>query len=529
MKSRKPNWKIYKEDGLTRQEHPSVNYRGQVSKPAWPLYESAAYLVGRGLHFGSADTGRWFHKRANDGGKYCITIDPRRGKDVDADLCGWDLDAIASRSLDYVILGPVTTEHLEPAKLASEAVGKLRHGGHLILFLPEAVDWRAWVQGKTKWRLKQEITRGENRLVILKKGEGSKKLPAALPPLDPAGRACIARYGAIGDQIQITALIRALEADGYEVTVNVNAGSAPVLENNPRIKHLVVQERDVIFNPDLANYWEYWKPRYEKYINLSESIEGSLLKTEGRPDYYTPQAWRHDQCNKNYVDRILELGGYPGADTRAEFYPTDGELTRARHFRESAQGRFVIGWLTKGSSYHKQYPLVHHVLNRWLSDKTDAVAALFGGKDADNYKLPMHHPLIIDLIGDTPLRDSLTLLRECDLVIGPETGLMNAVGWLPVPKILMLSHSAPSQLERDWDNTIVMTPDTQTAECYPCHQMHYSRESCPLNQLVSTDGETVYEGPACTTAISADRVLNAIDKVYSLWKKARTPSPLVTV
>jgi hypothetical protein len=63
-----------------------------------------------------------------------------------------------------------------------------------------------------------------------------------------------------------------------------------VLENNPYVSNLLPQQRDIVPNPELGNYWAEWAGDYERYINLSESIEGSLLKIETRQDYYTSKA-----------------------------------------------------------------------------------------------------------------------------------------------------------------------------------------------------------------------------------------------
>jgi hypothetical protein len=61
------------------------------------------------------------------------------------------------------------------------------------------------------------------------------------------------------------------------------------------------------------------------------------------------------------------------------------------------------------------------------------------------------------------------MAKECDIVIGPETGVLSAVAMEPMKKIVFLSHSSVENLTRDWVNTVSLY--SKNTPCYPCHKL----------------------------------------------------------
>jgi hypothetical protein len=74
------------------------------------------------------------------------------------------------------------------------------------------------------------------------------------------------------------------------------------------------------------------------------------------------------------------------------------------------------------------------------------------------------------------IREAMSFARIADVVIGGETGVLNAVAMEQVPKLLFLSHSTVENLCRDWVNTCAFAGED--APCYPCHRLHYSFQYC---------------------------------------------------
>jgi ADP-heptose:LPS heptosyltransferase len=113
-----------------------------------------------------------------------------------------------------------------------------------------------------------------------------------------------------------------------------------------------------------------------------------------------------------------------------------------------------------------------------------------------------NEPRVVCLSGEINIRQTLALARECDAVIGGETGVLNAVAFEPdVRKVVLLSHSSRENLTKHWLNAAAIEP-VSTA-CYPCHRLHYDRRFCP------EDPDT--GASVCQRSIHPDTVFNALE------------------
>ncbi len=83
---------------------------------------------------------------------------------------------------------------------------------------------------------------------------------------------------------------------------------------------------------------------------------------------------------------------------------------------------------------------------------------------------------VVCLSGKINIRDTLTLAKLVDVVIGCETGVLNAVAFEDNRKVVLLSHSSHENLTKHWKNSISLAPEGLS--CYPCHRLHYTREFC---------------------------------------------------
>jgi ADP-heptose:LPS heptosyltransferase len=477
----------------------------------WVKYRTIAYLRGRGLIFGCGpDTP--LPREAKDTGKYAINCDTRRHPAIE--VCDPDLSMFAAGQADFVFVG-TGFELAKDKEILIQLIEKLKVGGHLILHTTgDIAGFMPIVRLCGRWQAKDSYDRAEQRVAIFKRltnrpGEIVERVP------EPGPRACIARYGAIGDLVMVTPLIRKLAEDGYKVTLNITPYALDVVKNNPYVSNILVQERDAIPNPELGQYWDEWRGDYDRYINLSESIEGNLLKIESRKDFYTPQSWRTTQCNLNYYDRTMALGGYPEVvGTRGELFFDRTERRDAAHFKSKLPGRMLVMWALNGSSHHKAYPLMEDLLREWLPTHPEVMVLTVG--DANAQALEFEHPQVWPMAGRMPLRQVLALVPVMDCVVGPETAITNAAACYDVEKIVFLSHSTRENLTRYWTNCHALEPDTAIAPCYPCHQLHYTKDTCPLVEIYNES--VTLAMPACTMGVSAARTSEALTNAYNSWK-----------
>jgi len=480
----------------------------------WVRLRAIGYLKGRGLTFGLNGPEPIYPAKAIDLGKYSLNFDLAPNPSVHA--VDQNLAIIQKGSLDHIFLGNRLGMYTDPENLIRECADRLREGAHLIIHLMngDQAHIEGWLSAAGLWKRKDIYLRDSQFLGIYKLLGKQRRGIQEATPRSGKKRALIARYGAIGDMIMISPLIRKLAEDGYEVTMNVTPYCAEVLKHNPYVSNIIIQERDAIPNQELGPYWTEWKDDYDKYINLSESIEGKLLKVEGRRDFFTTKAWREDLFGSiNYYDQTMRLGGYPDIrGSRGELYFSAAEEKAAKFIRAKFPGKFLVLWSVKGSSFHKIYPRLRDTLGAWLSHRPDCQVILTGAEADKGLGFDMQQ--VWNTIGTMQLRDVFCLTKHVDLVVGPESAVINAAGCYETPKICFLSHSSAANLCKYWINSYHLEPEG--VACYPCHQLHYNLESCPLKQTES--GPL----PVCAVeGVSSERLIAQLDLVYNKWREAR--------
>lgn len=324
--------------------------------------------------------------------------------------------------------------------------------------------------------------------------------------------ALVIRYGAFGDSVWVSPVVRELKQHGYYVVVNCKDNTAQILKNNPNIDEFIVHESShSIPYDELPNYWDEISKGFDKVINLTQSIEGVLVKCQGSDEYDWPHEKRHAECNVNFVDRTMECAGYPeikGAKT--ELFFTDIEEQLAKTFMLARRDRFVLLWALSGSGFHKTYPWAEYVAAEFgATHKKDAQIITTG--DESCRILEWQNPWTINKAGIWTLRQACIMTKYADLVVGPDTGLLNAAGCFDTPKIVMLSSASEENLTKYWENCTVLR--AEDCECQPCHRLIYTNE-CPKGTIAGVAAK-------CAEHIKPEAVLEAIEKVYRHWQAVR--------
>lgn len=308
-----------------------------------------------------------------------------------------------------------------------------------------------------------------------------------------------------GDMIMVTPLLRLLKEDGYHVTLNCNKRGESVIKHDPNIDKIIIHD-EKIPNEKLGEHWAELGKGYDRVINLSESIEKGLLAVEGSPEFHWPHLKRHTHYNVNYYDRTLELGGYghiKGLNGELHFSPAEERIIA--DVRKKYIGKFKVLWSLSGSAQHKTFPYSPYAANAFLNKHPNAVIITVG--DDICRIIEWDHPRVVKRSGQWSIRKSMLMTKYADLVISAETGIANAAGCYDTPKIILLSHSSEENLTKYWKNCINIKAEVP---CQPCHQIHYSEESCPIN------GQTV-KGPVCMTELMPGTLMEAMNTVYERW------------
>lgn len=319
----------------------------------------------------------------------------------------------------------------------------------------------------------------------------------------PDKSVCIVRYGGFGDLIQASSILPWFKDNGWYVTVNTEHRGFDIIKNDPHIDEIFLQHKGQIPNRELDAYWSALGKNFTKFVQLSESVEKTLLTVKGQPEYDMTTKERHRKLNVNYFHRIHEIAG-ADLPPKPFFYPTKAEERWAiKERRSMGFGNFVILWVLSGSSIHKAYPytdrVVAHLMLRYPSAR---IVFVGDGLCQILEEAWRKEKRVYRRSNRWSIRETLTFAQYADVVFGPETGVLNSVGYTDIPKVIMLSHSSPVNIAGDWPNTQVLMPEN--TDCYPCHKMHYTRSTC--NWI--DDDERF--GAACCVNIESDRVINAI-------------------
>ena len=322
----------------------------------------------------------------------------------------------------------------------------------------------------------------------------------------PEKTCAVVRYGAYGDLIQATSVLPGLKAQGYHVTLFTVPRGYEAIRLDPHIDKVVLQDTDQVPPAALGMFWAHLQKRYDKFVNLSESVEGTLLAMGNRIQGTWPTKLRHRMLDQNYLQFQAELADVPFVPFH-KFYATNEERDWARRQRAS-MAKTVIMWSLSGSSVHKSWPHMDTIFARMMLEYPDSNIITVGDDLSKLLEAGWEkEPRILKRAGVWTIRESMSMIEEVDLVVGPETGVLNAAGFARTPKVLFLSHSSNENLSRDWINVSAMTPvDTP---CYPCHMMHYSFDKCTPGYM-EIEGERQRVGALCQVNISPDRVWEQI-------------------
>lgn len=479
----------------------------EVGKIRW---ETVAYTRGLGYDIGCGP---------NKGFPHWIGIDNRKDSQLfsiamNPDLTVPDachLPMLASSHADFVFSSH-TLEHIkEYLKALREWWRVIKPGGYLVLYLPhkafypnigteganpdhvhdftpdEMIEAMKFIGG---WDLVENQERNEGKeysfFQVYKKYADPKLHNFSCKKPKPEKTCAIVRYGAWGDVIQMSSILPALKEQGYHVTLYTVPRAWEAVKNEPLIDRVILQDPEQVPNAWLGQFWEYLKGRYDKFVNLSESVEGSMLAMPDRMPYQWSTEARHAYMNGNYLEHTHRIAGVKFDKPLMRFVATDEEKAWAAKEKAKLAGAPLIMWVLAGSSIHKVWAGIDQVIARTMLTFPGAKIITVGDQRCkDMLEAPWEkEPRIIRRSGVWSIRETMAMAQVCDLVVGPETGVMSAVAMEPMPKVVLLSHSSVENLTSNWVDTYSIF-STKTP-CYPCHKMIYGWDQCVKDEATGT-------------------------------------------
>jgi ADP-heptose:LPS heptosyltransferase len=468
-------------------------------------WEMVPYVRGVGVAFDDDMTNPLF--------SHFISSTQQRTRRID-----WK-NPVQFQNLDYVFSASVAAR-LWPEKtpgLFRTWMKLLKPGGHLIFTMDEGTipasrmveymrssvnNWSLDV-----WKTYQDED-SELYLQIYKNTTSGGQVINTEDKIHP-NSALVIRYGAIGDCIIASSILPGLKDQGYHVVFNTQETGHSILSNNPHIDEFLLQDKEQIPNEELPGWWMFLKDRYKRVINLSGTMEQAICTMPGTPDFTWPRAVREKYRGANYYEFLHDMAEVP-MPVRSEFFPTREETKIAeRKLRKIGEEKFVIMWVLSGSAVHKRVPQVPEVMDYILKDPN--VHVIFVGDEFCKVleESWSNHQQVTCTSGEWSIRETLTMTQHVDLVIGPETGVVQLAGIQGTPTVVLLSHTSEDTLCRYWKDYMALV--AEGCECHPCYRQHYTRDYCDVDDEVPA--------ARCIREIPAGRIIHAIDGYKSVLQR----------
>jgi ADP-heptose:LPS heptosyltransferase len=377
------------------------------------------------------------------------------------------LDLFSSKSLDAIFSPYILAEVENKKEVINEWSRVVKQGGYIVLYLPKEKTTYESIVSLSKWDVVEFKEDEKAYFFAFKLGK-----PGESWKVKPQKTCAVVRYGAFGDLIQTSSILPWLKEQGFHVTLYCSDHGYPVVKHDPHIDRVILQGRDELPNEWLGEFWDYEKTKYDKWVNLSESVEKTLLASPGTTAFDWPNEVRAKYMDVNYLEFTHDIAQVP-PPYRPKFYSTLEERAWARK-QANQFGRRNILWSLSGSSVHKTWPHLDAIVARLMLTYPDVDVVLVGDELCQVLESGWEEEKRVHCrSGKWSIRESMAFAEVADLIIGSETGLLNAAGSMNVPKIVTLSHSSEEMLTKHWVNVIPLSqPKGIGCSRQPCRQLH---------------------------------------------------------
>jgi heptosyltransferase-2 len=208
---------------------------------------------------------------------------------------------------------------------------------------------------------------------------------------------------------------------------------------------------------------------------------------------------------QNFLD-VLRADHVPVADDYLEAWLSEEEKSFAEDFLQRSG-------ISRGESIIALHPFTANAPRAWhldnftelaneLQQKYDVRIIVFGGKRdaaAIEYLQKEINPRPVIAIGNTTIRESMSLLSRCSLLVCNDSGIMHLAAALHVPLVALFGPQSPAKFGPWGEKCRVIYKDFQ---CSPCRQKFF--EECE---------PSLRKTPQCMEDISVEELLEEISRV----------------
>ena len=309
--------------------------------------------------------------------------------------------------------------------------------------------------------------------------------------------------------------MRRLKADGYYVILHTGDQGKEVFAADPNVDEVIVH---VGF--DWSKAREVEVPKGARIVDLTRSdsmvIEGTYrFGCVKHPMCYSVGCELCEEAKKQRDEELRELNheelvrkNY--SDELPQMYFTPEEIKEVDEATKGWKGKFVVVWCCSTSAEYKIYPYWFEVMWEFTERHEDAVVYSLGASKSGPYQASAER---IIPVSDWSFRKSVIAASKANLMVGTEGAMFAACGAYPVPKIVLLSVSAPANVAKYWVNCTCIEPDVP---CHPCHQIHHAKWLCPTVKIQVETPKIDAQWPICMAeGIKTERLLSVMEIQYA--------------
>ncbi len=318
----------------------------------------------------------------------------------------------------------------------------------------------------------------------------------------------------IGDVVMTLPAITAVREAYPEARLSllVKPWVADLLRISPDVDEVLVYERPGV-HEGLGGLFrlvrELKTQKFDMALLLQNAIEAAIIawlaripvragySTDARGLFLTHAVKRSDEIlqvhqTHYYLDMLRALGlEAPGKAARLIIGEEEKNLAdRILKTRAIAGASLLIG-MAPGATYgpaKRWYPERFASVADRLIENFSAKVLLFGSAGDHGVARSVREKArnaLVDLTGETTLREAISLIARCRLFVSNDSGLMHVAGALGIPTVAVFGSTNPRTTSPVGRKSIVMT---KNVPCSPC-----LKETCPTDFI-------------CMDSITADEV-----------------------
>jgi heptosyltransferase-2 len=302
---------------------------------------------------------------------------------------------------------------------------------------------------------------------------------------------------AIGEVIFTTPAVRQLRRGFPKAKIDYLVGrtAAPVLENNPHIDNLMIEDEHIFLDPQptaaLALLGRLQKERYDLILLYHHTLffnlyfravgarilagidrrgEGGPLQLASEMDESLHQADEYSQ--------VPALLGATDDGEGMEIFVRDGELQRARKLLSVHHLRGKVAIIAPGGGVNPKTEMLDKRLPLavFVGTAKELMSAGFGivivGGNGDEevcvrMEKSLARPGVLNLYGHTNLRELFALLSLSDMVVANDSAVAHAAAALRRPQVTLFGPTSPVRVNpyRNPRGSFVAS----SVSCAPCY------------------------------------------------------------